>query len=252
LNSALTQDLITVTNGVVYQAGSGTSYPYCEISSSSSQSQIDYSNGVFTVRPKGNRNMSNDPVVLISWYGSVAYCNWRSQQEGKQPCYGLSTWACDFSRNGYRLPTEAEWEYAARGGLSGKRFPWGDTISHSQSNYYSSGKYTYDISPTRNYHPVWNDWVYPNNTSVVGSFVANGHGLYDMTGNVWEWCNDFYGSYRSRSQTNPKGPTSGRYRVLRGGGWSSLAGISRVTFRVPRSPGTRYSTLGFRLCMNSN
>jgi len=252
LNSALTQDLITVANGVVYQAGSGTSYPYCEISSSSSQSQIAYSNGVFTVRPKGNRNMSNDPVVLISWYGCVAYCNWRSQQEGKQPCYGLSAWACDFSRNGYRLPTEAEWEYAARGGLSGKRFPWGDTISHSQSNYYSSDKYAYDISPTRKYHPVWNDWVYPNNTSVVGSFPANGYGLYDMTGNVWEWCNDWYGSYRSGSQTNPKGSTNGSYRILRGGGWSSLAGICRVTVRVPRSPGTRYSTLGFRLCVNSN
>jgi alpha-L-fucosidase len=252
LNSTLGQGLITVTSGVVYQAGSGTSYPYCDTSSSNSDSQVTYSNGVFTVRTKGVRNMSNDPMVLVSWYGSVAYCNWRSLQQDKQPCYDVSTWSCDFSRNGYRLPTESEWEYAARGGLSGKRFPWGDTISHSQANYYSSSSYSYDISPTRSYHPTWNDGKHPYNTSVAGSFPANGYGLYDMTGNVWEWCNDWYGSYRSHSKSNPKGPTNGSYRVLRGGGWSSLASISRVTFRVPRSPGTRHSTLGFRLSMNSN
>lgn len=131
LNSALSQGLITVTSGVVYKAGSGTSYLYCDTSTSSSYSQIAYSGGVFSVRAKNGRDMSNDPMVMVSWYGSVAYCNWRSQQEGKEQCYNLSTWDCDFSKHGYRLATEAEWEYGARGGLCGRRFPWGDTISHS-------------------------------------------------------------------------------------------------------------------------
>jgi sulfatase modifying factor 1 len=234
LNSAL--GLITVTSGVVYKAGSGTSYPYCDTSTSNSYSQIAYSGGVFSVRTKSGRDMSDDPMVLVSWYGAVAYCNWRSQQGGKEQCYNLSTWNCDFNKHGYRLATEAEWEYAARGGLSGRRFPWGDTISHSQANYYSywSGghpSYPYDVSPTEGYHPNWDD-VYPY-TSPGGSFAANNYGLYDMAGNVWEWCNDWYsGSYYSSSPTNnPTGPITGSSRVLRGGSWYSSASLCRVAYR---------------------
>jgi formylglycine-generating enzyme required for sulfatase activity len=252
LNSALGQGLITVTSGVVYKAGSGTSYPYCDTSTSSSYSQIAYSGGVFSVRSKGGRSMSNDPMVMVSWYGSVAYCNWRSQQEGKEQCYNLSTWACDFNKHGYRLATEAEWEYAARGGLSGKRFPWGDTITHSQANYYSSSSYSYDISPTRGYHPTWNDGINPY-TSPVGSFSANGYGFYDMAGNVWEWCNDWYsGTYYSSSPpNNPTGPTSGSYRVLRGGGWCGGASYCCVAGRGGRGgPIAWYHYRGFRLSLD--
>ena len=260
LNSALSQGLITVTDGVVYKPGSGTSYPYCTTSSAPTghphygeYSQIAYSGGVFTVRMKSGRDMTNDPMVEVSWYGAAAYCNWRSLQESKEQCYNLSTWNCDFSKKGYRLATEAEWEYAARGGLSGKRFPWGDTISHSQANYYSywedgSPRYPYDVSPTQGYHPTWNDGVMPC-TSPAGSFPPNGYGLYDMAGNVWEWCNDWYSRsyYSSSPPNNPTGPTSGSPRVIRGGYLSDYASVCRVACRNYDDPSLRGGSFGFRL-----
>ena len=252
LNSAQPQRLITVTDGVVYKAGSGTTYPYCDMYSRYPYySQIDYSGGVFSVRTKSGRDMSNDPMVCVSWYGAAAYCNWRSQQDGYEQCYNLSTWECDFSKKGYRLATEAEWEYAARGGLSGKRFPWGDTISHSQANYWSSSDYSYDTSPTWGYHPTWNDGVSPH-TSPAGSFVANGYGLNDMAGNVWELCNDWYSYsyYSSSPSNNPTGPITGMYRVLRGGAWSHDADGCRVAIRYNPNPPARLSGVGFRFVLD--
>jgi formylglycine-generating enzyme required for sulfatase activity len=263
LNSALGQGLITVTSGVVYKAGSGKSYPYCSTSSAPSDyphygeyAQISYSGGVFSVRSKSGRSMSNDPMVCVSWYGAVAYCNWRSQQEGKEQCYNLSTWTCDFSKHGYRLATEAEWEYGARGGLAGRRFPWGDTITHTQANYYSlwvgeypHPYYPYDTSPTEGNHPLWNDKVYPY-TSPVGSFPANGYGLYDMAGNVWEWCNDWDGAYSSSPQNNPTGPGSGSCHVFRGGYWNTFAHYCRVAARIFSRPEGRNGSVGFRLVLD--
>jgi len=253
LNSAKSLGLITVgADGVVYKAGSGTSYPYCDTSTANSYSQIAYSGGVFSVRTKGARSMVNDPMVEVSWYGAAAYCNWRSQQEGKELCYNLSTWNCDFSKKAYRLATEAEWEYAARGGLAGRRFPWGDTITHSRANYYSSSSYSYDTSPTRGYHPAWDD-IYPY-TSPVGSFAANGYGVYDMAGNVWEWCNDWYQTNyytgRPNPDVNPTGPTSSSYRVLRGGGWLYDASDCRAASRIGSLPDYRVNRFGFRLVLD--
>jgi formylglycine-generating enzyme required for sulfatase activity len=199
--------------------------------------------------------MSDDPMVKASWYGSVAYCNWRSGEEGYESCYNLSTWQCDFSRHGYRLPTEAEWEYAARGGNHSPyyRFPWGDTISHSQANYYSRSGYPYDVNPTSGYHPDWNDGIYPY-TAPVGSFSANGYGLYDMAGNVWEWCNDWYGVnyYNVSPYDNPEGPASGTYRVIRGGGWDHDASYSRVSKRAYDNPAKRSAYFGFRVVLDIN
>ena len=258
LSSAQLQGLITVTDGVVYKADSGTSYPYCHTHSADADSQIDYSGAVFSVRIKSGRDMSYDPMVQVSWYGAAAYCNWRSQEEDKEQCYDLSIWYCDFTKKGYRLATEAEWEYAARGGLSGRRFPWGDTISHSMANYYSywpegSPFYLYDVSPTEGYHPTWNDGVEPY-TSAQSSFVANSHGLYDMAGNVWEWCNDWYdsGYYDYSPTSNPIGPTSGTARVIRGGGWFGYAYHCRVAYRFSRRTDDRNFSLGFRIVLDSS
>ena len=248
---------IYISGGTVY--GTGSNLRYCFTSTSSSYSQIDYSVGVFSAGTKGGRDMSDDPMVPVSWHGAGAYCNWRSSEEGYEACYDLSTWECDFSKHGYRLPTEAEWEYAARGGEHNPyyRFPWGDTISHSQANYYSHWVegvpyYPYDVSPTEGDHPLWDDGIRPY-TSVVGSFFANGYGLYDMAGNVWEWCNDWYDSdyYDTSPYDNPTGPASGVLRVLRGGGWGSDPVNCPVAGnRVGRLPVPKGFLSGFRIVLD--
>ena len=270
---------ITVVSGVVCASSGDHCDYYCNTSTASSYSQIAYSGGVFSVRTKDGRDMSDDPMVEVSWYGAVAYCNWRSGEEGYEACYDLSTWECDFSKHGYRLATEAEWEYAARGGLSGKRFPWDDpNISHSQVNYHANTFYSYDVSPTSGYHPLWNgvrphtspvgffdgtmkykvDYNWPgSDTSYQTTSGANGYGLYDMAGNVWEWCNDWYNSnYYSTTpypHVNPEGPNSSSYRVLRGGSWSEDAINCRVASRVYHyEPGALGIHFGFRIVLDLN
>ena len=264
LNDANSLGQLKVVSGIVYASSDdGNSYPYCSTSSAPTgypdygeYSQINYSGGVFSVNTKdGTTDMSNHPMILVSWYGCAAYCNWRSGEEGYETCYNLSTWECDFSKNGYRLPTEAEWEYAAHGGEHSPyyRFPWGDTISHSQANYYADpGYYTYDENPTSGYHPDYND-VVPY-TAPVGSFAANGYGLYDMTGNVQEWCNDWWGLdyYDTNPYDNPEGPASGTYRVVRGGGWYGFAYYCRVANRCIHYPDYRSGYGGFRIVLDLN
>jgi formylglycine-generating enzyme len=250
LNWALAQgNLITVTNGVVYKPNSGTTFPFCDTTTSSQNSRITWNGASFGIVA----GREDHPMVQVSWYGAAAYANWRSAMEARTPSYDTSTWACDLSASGYRLPTEAEWEKAARGGASGRRFPWSDTdtIQHARANYDSLSIYAYDTSPTRGYHPTVYNGVSPY-TSPVGYFAPNGYGLYDMAGNVWEWCNDWNASnyYVSSPYANPRGPVSGISRVLRGGSWFNSAPFVRCASRHYLWPDLRDYGSGFRLALD--
>jgi len=251
LNSAYPAQL-KVVGGIVYAADdAGNSYPYCDTSTASSPSQINFSDPDFSVNLKDAiTDMADHPMVMVSWYGTVAYCNWKSQQEGLESCYDLSTWECDFTKNGFRLPTEAEWEYAARGGEHDPyyRYPWGDTIDGSMDNYWESG----DPYETGAYPYTTPVGYYDGGQTPAGADMANGYGLHDAAGNIWEWCNDLYSSsyYSSSPSTNPTGPASGSYRALRGGYWSYHD--NRVASRNRTSPGNRRQEGGFRVCVSAS
>ena len=154
--------------------------------------------------PSRRKNPKN-PVEQVTWSAAVKFCNARSVQEGLKPCYDTNTWECDFSASGYRLPTEAEWEYACRAG--------------STASYYFG-----DVAAELKFF-AWFDGNAQSKPHPVGQRKPNAWGLYDMSGNVWEWCNDFYGVkyYRESPGDNPRGPKQGEKRVLRGGAWSSSA-----------------------------
>jgi formylglycine-generating enzyme required for sulfatase activity len=170
------------------------------------------------------------PVENVSWYDAVEYCNKLSLKEGLTPAYSGSNdnIACNFTANGYRLPTESEWEYAARGGSR-------DSLAFSYAGGNSVGVL---------------GW-YKNNSEQrireVGTKHPNSLGLYDMSGNVWEWCWDWYDAYSADEQSDPRGPLRGSYRVIRGGSWNSSADQLRSTYRNYGDPGARYHDLGFRV-----
>ena len=176
---------------------------------------------------------ASNPVEQLRWSDALKFCNKRSEVEGLQSCYDLKTLKCNFDANGYRLPTEAEWEYACRAGTTTAYF-FGD-------------------APTRLGDYAWFDKNSGGHPRPIGQKQANPWGLYDMIGNVWEWCNDCYkvDYYQESPKQDPRGPNEGQNKVLRGGAWRFSAENCRSGYRYNESPGYSdvcfgYDIYGFR------
>jgi len=186
----------------------------------------------------GGSSIASDPqcpVIEITWYGAVAYCNYLSLQEGLTPCYDLSDWSCNWSASGYLLPTEAEWEYAARGCTNSPDYLYAGSDTCGDVAWYGSNSGSTTHAAGDDKDPV----TYPGNGVT-----------YNMSGNVYEWCWDWYSSsyYSSSPVDNPTGPTSGSTRVNRGGGWSNSAIYCGVASRYYNAPSYAYRSIGFRVC----
>ncbi|MCM8812735.1 MAG: SUMF1/EgtB/PvdO family nonheme iron enzyme [Candidatus Omnitrophica bacterium] len=175
------------------------------------------------------------PVVNITWWDAIRYCNWRSEQDGLDPCYNIETGACNYRGNGYRLPTEAEWEKAARG-ADGRLFPWGNEFSHQNGSYYA------------NFRGDEDGFVF----AAPADAFAQGqspYGVHNLLGNVWEWCNDWfdeYGAFKTEPAINPTGPSQGTFKVIRGGAWNNPAARVSAFHRFRVSPAEGYFNLGMR------
>ena len=206
----------------------------------------------------GQRNAAkwkgkDNPADSVLWYEAVEFCNQLSAASGLRPAYAINKETKDPNNklddkgdpmkwqvtlvqgaDGFRLPTEAQWEYACRAGTT-TAFSWGDTINPSQANYNGGNIYN-----------KGEKGPYLATTTPVGKYAANPWGLVDMHGNVWEWCWDWYGPYASGAETDPAGPAVGTLRVIRGGVWHYKPAYLRSTARYKDKPAKRWDLLGFR------
>jgi sulfatase modifying factor 1 len=173
----------------------------------------------------------NYPINGITWNEAIAYCNWLSTKEKLQPCYSKKgpNFVCNFKANGYRLPTEAEWEFAAKGGTNSKGFR------------YSGSDKLEDVA--------WHKVNSNGQPHTVGTKLPNELGIYDMSGNVWEWCWDWYNKdfYKLEKVDNPKGPEMGERRTVRGGSWDSKSNYVRPANRISTIPSKTHEFYGFRI-----
>jgi len=170
-------------------------------------------------------DVNDHPTGQMTWYGALAYCAFLNQREELEQAVDLETWSIDTTLNGYRLPTEAEWEFAARGGLEQKIYPWGDELDGTLANYHLSAA-PYEIS----------------RKSPVGYYPPNGYGLYDVAGNQNEWCVDWFAAdyYASSPEHDPLGPDSGTTRVIRSGAFN----VSDVAVRCSARPSSPPTDIG--------
>jgi formylglycine-generating enzyme required for sulfatase activity len=231
---------VTVTTSSVLDNLDGSTAVLVDLSSASCE--IQFAGGVFSLRDAGHGINPTHPMKLVTWYGAVAYCDWLSMKAGYPRAYSHATWECNggdpYGAVGYRLPTDAEWEYASQYN-DGRMYSWGNEApSCARANYRPGGVYCVG-------------W-----TSPVGSYppekTIGGASLFDMAGNVLEWCNDWYVcNLGTDPVTDPPGPSTGSGRLFRGGGWgdgsgTSLACSMRYGSAWGPDPSTSYNDVGFR------